>query len=231
MALGKMYDISNAQISRLRGTTSTVALSEEDLNPWYYCKICQHCAREPVCCKKGDVFCKECILNYIIMHKNKKYSVVEEDPNMKNQINKFLDLQRIVPQAGNEIQIQPKANIKKKTKKKLNEKIDVLCPQCNKKIKYQKLIPLIITFDNEIPICSSCQRQITGNSRGMRISCSHVICDKCATGIAKETKSCPVCHKEINFEKTILLNKTVIEMKNANGKILVQRNGILDLFA
>ncbi|EAY06635.1 hypothetical protein TVAG_322550 [Trichomonas vaginalis G3] len=226
----KTYDISNEMRKKYRGGTVSMTVTEADLNPWYFCRICQHCAREPTCCPSGDVFCKECILDYILSHKAKKTSAVTIDPNMKNEIDKFLDLQRIVPKSNPEAKIEKKPEVKPSHKKKSEKKVKVLCPQCNKKIKYQKLLDLTVVFDGDIPICKACGRQIVGETRAMRLDCSDVICNKCLSGIAKQTKQCPVCHKDINIDNTILLNKTVINLKQADGKIVISHQDLIDSF-
>ena len=79
------YVISNRTRTEFRGGTEKILISEENLNPWFFCKICLHPAREPYCCKNGCVYCKECIIEYILSKTNE---LEKEKNGQVNQTNK-----------------------------------------------------------------------------------------------------------------------------------------------
>lgn len=221
------YVISNRTRKEWRGGTEKMSITENSLIPWFYCQICQHKVRNPYCCPCGDVFCKECIINYLLTNKSKKHEIVEKDAGKAEEIEKFMNMQRIVPTQEH---LKISESVKTKEKIKKTKKESVKCPVCSTKIKFSKLLSLEIDWDGDVPICMSCRKAITGSVRAKRLSCSHVICDKCYSTVAEKLKQCPRCNASINTEQTLLINKTTIDMRGPDGNIIIKHEGLVDAF-
>ena len=117
------YVISNRTRTEFRGGTEKIAISEENLNPWFYCKICLHTARDPYCCRNGCVYCKECIIGYILSKTNE----LERENENKTKKHKKESVKC------------PCCQTKIKFSKLLKVSFDIsedasLCPSCKRKI-------------------------------------------------------------------------------------------------
>ena len=216
------YVISNRTRKEWRGGTEKIVISEKSLNPWNYCQICQHPAVHPYCCPKGDVFCKECIINFMLMNKPIKEKKEKKDKSKEKDIEKFLNLQRVIPQ-----ELKHSESIERSIKEKKNK---VCCPVCNSKIKLNKLHMLIFDCDNDNPMCSSCKKIINGSIYAKRLSCCHIVCNDCYSEIVEKLEQCPKCSASINLENTIILNKTIHDIKKPGGQIIITHADLVDSF-
>lgn len=186
MANNKMYIVTDSMRKRLRGGHSSVKIQPDTLQSWDSCGICLNKAEEPYSCPEGDVFCKECILQYILAFTKKK------GKNMKNG------------DIGNDGH-KKNSSYSKKSK-------HCKCPQCNKNIKWDKMKKCIFPQTTNGPQCVSCERIIAANLHANLLPCTHVICSECVNNIVKLDHKCPICNAEIPcLDDIIYLHRTCIQ--------------------
>jgi nitric oxide synthase-interacting protein len=193
------------------------------------CSICLSFAINPVCCPKGSIFCKQCLLeNFIhqkqetkklikkyeeqekakeLMEQNKKDKNKEDDDNMIKATkiyheNDHHDLKRCF---WNWEHLDPFVKeIKERPKNVL------YCPSCEKKHIFgsKEYINLHMKIINEEPnckyICSVCEKVLGIQKIVALKKCGHVFCAKCLEDICKED-ICPACSIKFNNRDKISL--------------------------
>ncbi|KAJ3276669.1 hypothetical protein HDV01_004202 [Terramyces sp. JEL0728] len=60
---------TNAERSKLKYGTQSQRLGRDSMRPIDSCILCLQTARNPVCCVKGHLYCKECVVENIITQK------------------------------------------------------------------------------------------------------------------------------------------------------------------
>jgi len=195
MATSRTYIISNKSRKEWRGGTQSLIVTPDLLKKWNQCGICLNTALDPYCCNNGDIFCKECILEYIINFGHNK----ESDSSEK------------------------KTNDKKRTQ-------ICRCPSCKKKIKWNKLLKVEITYNDDSPICPVCKKCISSTDTPLRLPCSHVFCEQCAHGSISNNQDCPLCSYNLSDAQSIVINKIVQDLKDPTGKITLKKEGLVDHF-
>lgn len=189
-----IYVVSNRTRTEWRGKTPVVNVDLKDMNSWNCCGICNHPARHPVCCQQGDVFCKECILEYLLENSKKKpknhQSAKTDDNSSKKQ------------------KIQCPVCSKQIGMKHL---LTLIFPVHS----HNAAVPE--------PLCSTCNTPLVGDTKAYRMPCGHVICEDCYNRIVKVDSICPKCNLQIdNLHDVVLLNKINIDQVGSNGKIAVK---------
>src|SRR5689334_4113153 len=54
--------------SLLKYGTQNQRLGKDSLGEYDSCKVCLHAVEEPLACLKGHLYCKQCIVDYLITH-------------------------------------------------------------------------------------------------------------------------------------------------------------------
>ena len=206
-------------------------MGQDSQKTFEQCSICLSFALNPVCCPKGSIFCKQCLLESFIHQKQetkkliKKYEEQEkakeiikenkkskdedkeDDDNMikATQIyheNNHHDLKRCF---WNWEHLDPFVKeIKERPKNVL------YCPACEKKhiIGSKEYINLHMKSINEEPNCKyicSVYEKVLGIQKIVALKkCGHVFCTKCLEDICKEDK-CPMCSLKFSDTDKIAL--------------------------
>ena len=199
-------------------------LSQDNQKFFEQCSICLSFAINPVCCPKGSIFCKQCLLENFLYQKAetkkllKKYEEQEKEKEQKEQDknngdnmikaveiyheNKNHDLKKCF---WNWEHLNPFVKEIKKPKNIL------YCPGCEKKhiMGSKDYINLKLELNNsEIKnkyICSICKKILNIQKIIALKTCGHVFCLKCLDDICKEDESCPNCsNKFIKNDKIAL---------------------------
>lgn len=202
----KIYNVTNRTRTEWRGTTPKVEVDLHAMNSWNCCGICNHPARNPVCCPHGDVFCKECILEFILNNSNsskpKPSEHADHSSSTKKKKNKIS-----CPVCSNKINFKSLLNLVYNESQSASN------------------------GNAKDPLCCGCDNPMVGISKAYRIPCGHVVCTNCYNQMVKIDKQCPKCAEKIENEKEIiLLNKSIIDQVNFGGKIVVKGRGVFMQF-
>lgn len=203
-------------------------LGQDSQKLFEQCSICLNFAVNPVCCPKGSIFCKQCLLENFLHQKAetkkliKKYEEQEKSKELKkrqkdnndNMIkaieiyheNKKHDLKKCF---WNWEHLEPFVKeIKERPKNVL------YCPACVNKhiIGSKEYINLQMNITNSEKkdkyICPICKK-VFGIQKIIALkTCGHVFCLKCLEDICKEDKNCPSCNKKFIKADKILLKFT-----------------------
>lgn len=201
----KIYMVTNRTRTEWRGQTPKVEVDLHSMNSWNCCGICNHPARHPVCCPHGDVFCKECILEFLIKQSSSKSKSSENsDKSTKKKKNKVP-----CPICSNQISFKSLLDLE------YSESQTSSTPNGNAKD----------------PLCCGCDNSMVGIIKAYRVPCGHVVCQDCYNQLVKVDFQCPKCAKKFENQKdVILLNKSMIDQVNAGGKIVVKGKGVFMQF-
>ena len=203
-------------------------LSQDNQKSFEQCSICLSFVVNPVCCYKGSIFCKQCLLENFLFQKQeikkltKKYEEQEkekldskekkdedkdDDKNMLKAIeiyhdNKNHDLKKCF---WNFEHLNPFVKDIEKPKNVL------YCPACeNKHIMGSKeYITLNMNLNNDEKknkfICDICKKVLNIQKIIALKKCGHVFCLKCLEDVCKGDENCPSCNtKFISSDKIIL---------------------------
>ena len=208
-------------------------LSQDNQKSFEQCSICLSFAVNPVCCFKGSLFCKQCLLENLLFQKQeikkltKKYEEQEKDKlnklneetNKTNKEEKEKDNKMI---KAIEIYHDNKDHDLKKCfwnfehfapfVKEIEKPKNVLCcPACeNRHImgtkEYISLNMNLINDDKKNKfICSICKKVLNIQKIIALKKCGHVFCFKCLEDVCKGDENCPLCNtKFINSDKILL---------------------------
>lgn len=203
----KIYMVTNRTRTEWRGTTPKVEVDLQSMNSWNCCGICNHPARCPVCCPHGDVFCKECILEFLLS--NSSSSKTKSSENSDHSSTKKKKSKVLCPICSNKISFKSLLDLE------YAEDQSSSVPNGNAKD----------------PLCCGCDKPMVGIIKAYRVPCSHVVCQDCYNQIIKVDMQCPKCTKKFtNQKEVILLNKSMIDQVNAGGKIVVKGRGVFMQF-
>ena len=207
-------------------------ISEDSQKNFELCSICLSKAKNPVCCLKGSIFCKQCLLENLLHQKaeNKKklkeyeetQKITENEINNKNE-EKILSakiyksnkdtkncfwLPSMSSNNKNIIQAKP-SNI-------------LFCPSCEKKHQMGtkdyielKLIPSIENPENKF-MCSICEKILNIQKIIALKKCGHVFCLKCIEKFKNE-KKCQICSNKYNDIDIINLKSTGTSFSSHNN--------------
>lgn len=217
-AIYKSTKLSNEKKKKYIQHNISINITEEQLSPWYYCCICNHQSALPVCCINGDVFCKECLLRYMIENSTKVEKSVEIEDKDQKEINKFLDSQKIISVKSDQ-EIDTNSLKKEKMRKKRKAK----CPRCFLKLKLSEILPLDFKYIDGEGACSICHKKLVGVYHAFRIGCSHIICGDCLKNCTGDKYECPICNIHTNKDDIILLNKVILDKQDESGKIFLTK--------
>ena len=219
------YDIS--QITRLwRGGTEKVTLTVREMTPWYCCCICLHKAVEPYCCPNGDVFCKECALEFILNHTERNHQEKQQVEESVQNIALFMKAQRIAEKIETNPEPNQTSQVPLTHHKVKKEKCK--CPNCKKELKWKKMHSCIYSSNSDGPLCCGCGKLMIGDVKAYRLPCNHVVCDGCQTAIVETVHSCPKCTVPIkDMNDVILLGKTLLDQITTSGHVVVEKKGMV----
>jgi nitric oxide synthase-interacting protein len=210
---------SSSERSKLKGLYGTITerIGKDSLKSFDDCSLCLSTAKSPVCCPKGHLYCKECILKNILDQKKNqktpKPTPTDEDIKIMDQnqkkLDKFLD-QDLIIKKKTELKEKnsafwiPQNQPKNETKTKENFQ-KILCHIGDHTISSKKLLTVKFKVKDEICSCPVCNNDINA---GMKIAllkpCGHVVCTKCIARFLG-TKKCPVC--DLLFTGTVDLQQ------------------------
>ena len=206
----------------------TERISQDNQKNFEQCSICLSFAINPVCCPKGSIFCKQCLLENFLHQKEetkkliKKYEEQEKAKEQKKEedINKDKKNDNMIKAV--EIYHENKNHDLKKCfwnwehlnpfVKEIKErpKNILYCPGCEKRhiMGSKEYINLNIEVNNSEKknkyICAICKKVLNIQKIIALKKCGHVFCLKCLD-ICKEKEDCPACStKFINTDKIIL---------------------------
>jgi nitric oxide synthase-interacting protein len=73
-------------VAKLAWASSSARLSRDSFLPFGSCCLCLESARDPVCCSRGDIFCRECVLsNLVAQRKGIKRLHIARDQTAQDQ--------------------------------------------------------------------------------------------------------------------------------------------------
>ena len=189
----------------------TGRLSQDNQKSFEQCSICLSFAVNPVCCFKGSLFCKQCLLENLLFQKQeikkltKKFEEQEKDKFKAIEIyhdNKNHDLTKCF---WNFEHLNPFVKDVEKPKNIL------YCPACENKhtLGTKEFINLNLEIINDDKknkfICSICEKVLNIQKIIALKKCGHVFCYKCLEDICKGDDNCPKCNtKFINSDKILL---------------------------
>ncbi|OHT14722.1 hypothetical protein TRFO_02975 [Tritrichomonas foetus] len=218
------YSITNRTRTLWRGSTKKVTVDVHAMNSWNSCGICNHPAQHPVCCPSGDVFCKECMIEFLLEHtksaKTTQHST--KDEKKTNDINLFMRTQRIAPKVDSQPENSRNIIVTEKRKK-----VRPKCPICSKKIGMKNLLNLEYKSDSSGPLCCGCENPMIGIVKAYRVPCGHALCESCVNRIAKIDMQCPKCAAKLDKKEIMLLNKSVIDQVGVGGRIVLKAPGLI----
>ena len=209
-------------------------LSQDNQKSFEQCSICLSFAINPVCCLKGSLFCKQCLLENFLFQKQeikkitKKYEEQEKEKEeklkeQKNDIKKENDnnmIKAVEIYKDNKNHDLKKCfwnfehfnpfvpEIKEKPKNVLH------CPGCeNSHIMGSKeYITLNMNINNDDKknkfICPICKKVLNIQKIIALKKCGHVFCLKCFDDICKVEESCPSCNTKFIISDKIMLKFT-----------------------
>ena len=203
-------------------------LSQDNQKSFEQCSICLSLAINPVCCPKGSLFCKQCLLENFLFQKQeikkitKKYEdqekskekVENKNENDNNMIkaveiykdNKNHDLKKCFWNFEHLNPFVPE--IKEKPKNVLH------CPGCeNSHIMGSKeYINLNMNLINDEKknkfICPICEKILNIQKIIALKKCGHVFCLKCFDDICKVKENCPSCDTKFISSDKIMMKFT-----------------------
>ena len=209
-------------------------LSQDNQKSFEQCSICLSLAINPVCCPKGSLFCKQCLLENFLFQKQeikkitKKYEDQEQkkdqeksnekvenknenDNNMIKAVeiykdNKNHDLKKCFWNFEHLNPFVPE--IKEKPKNVLH------CPGCeNSHIMGSKeYINLNMNLNNDEKknkfICPICEKILNIQKITALKKCGHVFCLKCFDDICKVKENCPSCDTKFISSDKIMMKFT-----------------------
>ena len=209
-------------------------LSQDNQKSFEQCSICLSLAINPVCCPKGSLFCKQCLLENFLFQKQeikkitKKYEDQEQkkdeekskekvenknenDNNMIKAVeiykdNKNHDLKKCFWNFEHLNPFVPE--IKEKPKNVLH------CPGCeNSHIMGSKeYINLNMNLNNDEKknkfICPICEKILNIQKIIALKKCGHVFCLKCFDDICKVKENCPSCDTKFISSDKIMMKFT-----------------------
>ena len=209
-------------------------LSQDNQKSFEQCSICLSLAINPVCCPKGSLFCKQCLLENFLFQKQeikkitKKYEDQEQkkdqekskekvenknenDNNMIKAVeiykdNKNHDLKKCFWNFEHLNPFVPE--IKEKPKNVLH------CPGCeNSHIMGSKeYINLNMNLNNDEKknkfICPICGKILNIQKIIALKKCGHVFCLKCFDDICKVKENCPSCDTKFISSDKIMMKFT-----------------------
>ena len=209
-------------------------LSQDNQKSFEQCSICLSLAINPVCCPKGSLFCKQCLLENFLFQKQeikkitKKYEDQEQkkdqeksnekvenknenDNNMIKAVeiykdNKNHDLKKCFWNFEHLNPFVPE--IKEKPKNVLH------CPGCeNSHIMGSKeYINLNMNLINDEKknkfICPICEKILNIQKIIALKKCGHVFCLKCFDDICKVKENCPSCDTKFISSDKIMMKFT-----------------------
>ena len=210
----------------------TGRLSQDNQKPFEQCSICLSFVVNPVCCLKGSIFCKQCLLENFLFQKQeikkitKKYEEQEKEKLDKNNMenkkekeetkmikaidiyhdNKHHDLKKCFWNFEHFNPFVPE--IKEKPKNVLH------CPACeNRHImgskEYINLNMKLIENEKKNKfICSICEKVLNIQKIIALKKCGHVFCCKCLEDVCKGDENCPLCNTKFIINDKILLKFT-----------------------
>ena len=209
-------------------------LGQDNQKSFEQCSICLSLAINPVCCPKGSLFCKQCLLENFLFQKQeikkitKKYEDQEQkkdqekskekvenknenDNNMIKAVeiykdNKNHDLKKCFWNFEHLNPFVPE--IKEKPKNVLH------CPGCeNSHIMGSKeYINLNMNLNNDEKknkfICPICEKILNIQKIIALKKCGHVFCLKCFDDICKVKENCPSCDTKFISSDKIMMKFT-----------------------
>ncbi len=200
-------------------------ISQDNQKLFEQCSICLSFATNPVCCPKGSIFCKQCLLENFLHQKSeiknltKKYEEQEKlkeqkkEENNKNNDNMIKAVEIYHENKNHDLKkcfwnwehLNPFVKEIKKPKNVL------YCPSCEKKhiMGSKEYINLQLEINNSEEknkyICSICKKVLNIQKIIALKKCGHVFCLKCLDDVCKEDENCPICNtKFINSDKILL---------------------------
>ena len=206
----------------------TGRLSQDNQKSFEQCCICLSFAVNPVCCFKGSLFCKQCLLENFLFQKQeikkltkkfeeqekekeKKEEKKDENKNMIKAIdiyheNKNHDLKKCF---WNFEHFNPFVKeIKEKPKNVLH------CPGCENChiLGSKEYVDLNMNLNNDDKknkfICSICEKVLNIQKIVALKKCGHVFCQKCLEDVCKEDENCPKCNSKFISSDKIFLKFT-----------------------
>ena len=207
----------------------TGRLGQDNQKSFEQCSICLSFAVNPVCCLKGSLFCKQCLLENLLFQKQeikkltKKFEEQEKDKlekkdeenkNKKEDDNMIKAIEIYHDNKGHDLKkcfwnfehLEPFVKEMKEKPKNL-----LYCPGCENRhvIGSKEYINLNMNLINDDKknkfICSICKNILNIQKIIALKKCGHVFCLKCLEDVCKEDENCPLCNtKFINNDKILL---------------------------
>ena len=217
------YCVTNRIRKLIRGSSNELTVDLHALNSWNCCGICNHPSRKPVCCPNGDVFCRTCILEYLVEHTKSSNNEKATEDAQKKKVDLFMQTQRVAPKVLPKNEEEPTLVLG--TKKK---RVKPKCPVCQKKVAYKNFFDIIYQENNEgVPLCCGCEKTMQGIVKAYRAPCGHAICDACVEFFVNVDNQCPKCSQKTKPDDIILLNKHVIDQVVAGGRVILKSPGLI----
>jgi nitric oxide synthase-interacting protein len=216
----------------------TGRLSQDNQKSFDQCSICLSFVVNPVCCFKGSIFCKQCLLENFLFQKQeikkltKKFEEQEQEKEKSkeskeeaNNINKINDKDNNMIKAIDIYKENKNHDLKKcfwnfehlnPFVKEIKEKPKnvLYCPACeNRHIMGSKEyinLNMIINNDDKKNkfICSICEKILNIQKIIALKKCGHVFCLKCLEDVCKGDENCPKCNTQFIASDKILLKFT-----------------------
>lgn len=216
---------THAERSKLQYGIQRQRLGRDSMKDFDACFLCLQKAIEPVCCYKGHIYCKECILENILAQKKEisrstqltaqletskeLQESLKATEERERAVGNFKRLEGTISQDVSKSSddnkkisnfwlpsLTPEASISLDAKV---EKSGPLCFAVEKAhtISVKKLVPIKFSTSASEKNCPSC---LTAFRNGVKIvvlkGCGHALCKACCTKFVKSSKRCMVCETE-----------------------------------
>lgn len=207
-------------------------LGQDSQKCFEQCSICLSFAVNPVCCQKGSIFCKQCLLENFLHQKEETKKLIkkfeEQEKAKEKKIEENKDIEKNNDKDDNMIKAvkiyhENKNHDLKKCfwnwehlepfVKEIKErpKNVLYCPACVSRhsMGSKEYINLQMNSLNKEKnnkyICSICEKVLGIQKIVCLKKCGHVFCLNCLENVCKEKEKCPMCDtKFISTDKILL---------------------------
>jgi nitric oxide synthase-interacting protein len=239
---------TSAERAKLDYGTQSQRLGRESFRRPDSCHVCLQVAVDPVCCLDGHLFCRECILTFIVTQRaqlaqqlkdhqasQEKKVQAEKDLLAEEQRKRVDEFERAasgIKRIKTELEAKgstvdsafwlpnrtPDATSSAEAPKK-----KVICPAGEHPIVAKNLISVRWSKENDLCICKICSSSIAKATGVVLLrECGHAFCTKCYDQVSKKDKKCPECGDTPTSVMALAFDGT--GFANRGGKVEIKRH-------